>query len=60
MSKLVDYIKETKAEMSHVSWPTKRQAVVFTALVIVFSFGVAFYIGLFDYVFSWGIKSIIQ
>jgi preprotein translocase subunit SecE len=60
MSKLADYIKETKAEMSHVSWPSRKQAITFTVLVILFSFGIAFYIGLFDYVFSWGIKSIIQ
>jgi preprotein translocase subunit SecE len=52
MSKLVDYIKETKAEMAHVSWPTRKQAIVFTVLVIVFSFGVAIYLGAFDYIFS--------
>ena len=59
MSKLVDYIKETRAEMSHVSWPTRRQAAVFTVLVIIFSVAVSFYLGFFDYVFSVIIKSII-
>ena len=60
MSKLVNYFKETKAEMAHVSWPTRKQAAVFTVLVIVFSVGVSFYLGLFDYIFSLIIKNIIR
>ena len=59
MSKLTDYIKETRAEMAHVSWPTRRQAAIFTVLVIVFSVAVSFYLGFFDYVFSIIIKQLI-
>jgi preprotein translocase subunit SecE len=57
--KLVDYIKETKMELKHVSWPTRRQAIAYTAIVIVIALLVSAYLGLFDYLFSLGIKYII-
>ncbi|KKW09713.1 MAG: Preprotein translocase, SecE subunit [Parcubacteria group bacterium GW2011_GWB1_49_7] len=52
MNRFINYVKDTRGEMSHVSWPTKRQAIVFTAIVIVVSIVVAAYLGLFDYVLS--------
>jgi len=48
---LIDYIKETRAEMTHVSWPTRTQAIVYTSLVIIISLLVAVYIGAFDFLF---------
>ena len=59
MSKLSNYISETKEEMKHVSWPTRRQTFLFTMLVIFISVIVAAYLGLFDYLFSLGLKNII-
>lgn len=46
------YIKETRGELKHVSWPTRRQAVVFTIVVIIVSLLVAGYLGFFDYLFG--------
>lgn len=46
-----NYIKETKGELKHVSWPTKKQTTSFTILVIAVSVIVAAYLGLFDYIF---------
>ncbi len=56
---LSNYFKETMEEMKHVSWPTRNQTLVFTILVIAISLAVALYLGLFDYLFSIGLKSII-
>lgn len=52
MSRFIDYIKDTRGEMRHVSWPTRSQTLVFTALVIVLSVATAIYLGVFDYLFS--------
>jgi preprotein translocase subunit SecE len=52
MSKLGEYLKETKGELKHVNWPSKNQAVLFTVIVIVFSFVVAAFLGAFDYIFT--------
>ncbi len=56
---LVNYIKETQGELKHVSWPTRQQAVAFTAIVVLISVGLSLYLGLFDYIFSLGIKYVI-
>ncbi len=49
---LKSYIQETRGEMKHVSWPTYRQTVVYTLLVIGVSIAVSIYLGFFDFVFS--------
>jgi preprotein translocase subunit SecE len=52
MEKFVEYLKETKGEMKHVSWPTKEQTIAFTALVIGISLVAAAILGLFDGIFK--------
>ena len=56
---LTDYIKETRVEMKHVTWPSRKQAIAFTVVVIVISIGVALYLGFFDYLFTLGLGKII-
>lgn len=56
MQNFINYLKDTRAEMKHVSWPTKRQAAVSTALVIAISIVVALYLGALDYVLGEGLK----
>ncbi len=60
MSRFIDYLKDTKEEISHVSWPTQRQAAVYTALVVGISAAVAVFLATFDFLFSqaldWFIK----
>lgn len=46
------YIKDTKAEMHHVAWPTRTQTIVFTVLVVLFSIAVALYVGFFDFLLT--------
>ncbi len=50
--KITEYVKETKAEMSHVAWPTRKQAIVYSIVVVLVSIITAFVLGLFDYIFS--------
>ena len=50
--KIKEYLQETKAELIHVSWPTRKQAVAYTIVVIAISFVTAFYLGAFDYIFT--------
>ena len=52
MNRFINYIKDTRGEMHHVSWPTHRQAIVLTAIVIVVSVVVSVYLGFFDFIFS--------
>lgn len=52
MKRFIQYIKDTRGELKHVSWPTQKQTLVFTTLVIIISAAVAMYLGAFDYLFS--------
>ncbi len=58
--KIVEYIRDTKGELKHVSWPTRRQATAFTMIVIVLSLSVSIYLGLLDALFSEILKLIVS
>lgn len=49
---IASYLRETKSELAHVNWPTRKQAVVFSIVVIIVSIFVALFLGFFDLVFS--------
>lgn len=55
MNNLINYLKDTFAELKHVSWPTQKQSVVYTALVIGISIVVAIFVGILDFGFSRGL-----
>lgn len=52
MTKFIHYLKETRGEMKHVSWPTQRQALINTTLVIIISILIALFLGFFDFLFT--------
>jgi len=47
-----NYVKETRAEMSHVNWPSRQETVRFTLMVIAVSLATAILLGVSDFVFS--------
>lgn len=49
---LITYFKDTLAETKHINWPTFKQAVVFTVLIILISAFVALLLGGFDLLFT--------
>lgn len=59
MKRVLNYVKDTKGEMKHVSWPTRRQTLVFTLVVVAISFFVALFLGLFDYIFAQFIEYLV-
>lgn len=58
--KFIEYLKDVRAELAHVSFPTKEQTILFTTLVVALSLGVAIYLGIFDYLFKLGIEKIFN
>jgi len=58
-NKLINYLKETKGELRHVKWLTRKQTINYTLVVIVFSIAVALFLGFFDYIFSYIIKTFV-
>jgi preprotein translocase subunit SecE len=60
MSKITEYFKETKTELKHVIWPNRSQTFYYTLIVIILSVVVAYYLGIFDFIFSSGLSKIIN
>ena len=50
--KITDYFKSIKTELKHVSWPTRKQAIAFSVIVVVVSVATSLYLGFFDFIFS--------
>ena len=60
MNAMMQYIKESIEELRQVRWPTRQQAVRFSAIVIGFTFACAIAFGLIDFLFSLGLKGILS
>ena len=60
MSKIVEYLKDTKTELKHVIWPSKSQTILYTVIVVVLSFLIAYFLGIFDFIFSRGLEKLIS
>lgn len=50
--RFTNYIKDTRAEMSHVNWPTRDETIRFTVSVILVSILTAILLSVSDFVFS--------
>lgn len=59
MDRFFSYLRETRGELKHVSWPTQRQTAIFTVLVIVISIVTALYLGLLDFLLTEGLSKIV-
>jgi len=58
--KITEYLKETKAELKHVIWPSRSQTLLYTLIVIILSVVVAYYLGVFDFLFSRGLEKLVS
>ncbi len=51
-NKLFDYFRNSIIELKKVNWPTKKQTVDHTFLVIGISLGMAFFLGIVDFILT--------
>ena len=51
-NRLVRYFKETRAELRKVSWPTRKQAINLTLIVLAVTVAMAIFLGAVDLLFS--------
>lgn len=59
MKKIVNFIKEAREELVKVNWPTKKQTVNYTLIVLGISFFVAVFLGGLDWLFGEILKNFI-
>ena len=56
---LTSYLKETRVELKHVHWPSRQATINFTIIVIGVTVVCAALLGLFDFIFTFILKTII-
>jgi preprotein translocase subunit SecE len=59
MTKLTTYIREAIYELRKVTWPTKKQTINYSLVVIGISIGTAVFFAILDYAFTWLLGRII-
>jgi preprotein translocase subunit SecE len=57
---VVRYLRETRAELRKVHWPTREEAWSLTKVVIAVTVSMALLLGLLDYLFSLELSGIIN
>lgn len=58
-NKLIKYFYEAKEELEKVAWPSRKETVRATLIVIGVSVGVALFLGALDFGFSSALQAII-
>jgi len=55
------FLKQVAAEMKKVVWPNRNTTMLYTVITILVSLFVAYYLGLFDFIFTnYGLKQLIR
>ncbi len=52
MEKALNFLKSAKKELDKVKWPTKKQTINHTKLVVIVSLAVALFLGTLDFIFN--------
>jgi preprotein translocase subunit SecE len=59
-SKISNYIRESIAELKKVTWPSRKQTVNYTLLIIGISLILAALIGVVDFLLTLGVEKVIK
>ncbi len=51
-NRVTQYLRETRAELRKVVWPTRDEAINLTAIVVVTILAMSAFMGIFDYLFT--------
>lgn len=57
---LINYFQESFEELKRVTWPTRNQAIRLTFIVIGFCIVFSFTVGVLDFVFNTGYRSLVD
>jgi preprotein translocase subunit SecE len=58
-NKITTFLQEAKVELEKVNWPTKKQTIKYTVIVVGISIVLALFLGGLDYLFEFLLKKII-
>jgi preprotein translocase subunit SecE len=59
MGKFIQYLKDSRAELKKVTWPTKKEVIKNSLVVVGVSLFVAVFLGVVDYLLTLLVESVI-
>lgn len=59
MNKLALFLKEARQELLRVNWPSRKETIRLTVIVIGLSLGFAVFLGITDFLFTVVLKNVI-
>ena len=59
-SKIKDYFHGAYSELRKVTWPTKKQVINYSVVVVAMSLGIAIFFGVLDYIFNIGLSALLS
>ena len=59
IQKITQFLKDAKMELKKVTWPTPKQTMASTAVVIILVFIVSFVLGIIDFALAKAVKLIL-
>ena len=59
MKSVSNYFRESYAEMRKVTWPSKKQTINYSLVVIGMSVGIAIFFAVIDYIFNLILTTIV-
>ncbi|MCR4280403.1 MAG: preprotein translocase subunit SecE [Candidatus Komeilibacteria bacterium] len=59
MSAILQYLKDSRTELKKVVWPTKKETIKHTLIVIGVSLFVAVFLGVVDYILTYILEQFI-
>lgn len=57
---VIKFFKGVRNEFFHVEWPSREATIAYTAGVVVLALVIAYYLGLFDWIFQIGLEAILS
>ncbi len=58
-NKLIQYFKDSKAELKKVTWPTKQETIRHTLNVIGISIVLSIFLGIIDYFLTFAVEKLL-
>lgn len=59
MTKMIAFFRDVRVELAKVTWPTRAELVRYTSIVIAMSLVVAAFLGAWDFIFQYLLKTFI-
>ena len=57
MQAIIRFLEEAKVELTRVNWPTQKEIIRYTILVVVISLSVAVFLGALDFLFAYLVET---